>query len=1068
MMGLLSKSKSYVFTRVLLLTAMVLLSSTVHLQAQTVSGVVRDNSGETLAGVTILRNGDTRTGVVTDADGRYTIAANGTDVLTYSYVGMKSQRQTVNNRRRIDVTLQAEAQALGDVVVVGYGQVRRQSLTGAVSAIKGDELLRGPLTNVSSVLAGKLPGLLSVQTSGEPGNDQAQLAIRGSFYSPLCIVDGMPRSINDIDPNDIESISVLKDAASAAVYGLDAAGGAIIITTHRGREGATQVSYDGQYGVSVNANFPRFMNGPEYADYYNMADLMDKLTGTTVRSRDDYTPVFSRANIEAMLNGDPTDGWDNVDYIGKVFGTGTNMKHNLSVQGGNDRTHYYLSAGYMRQQGNIDNYNYRRYNLRTNIDTRLGRHWQLTFGAAGTVGRRSTPGYASGGSDSDADTEVGWLSVGHQAIMMHPFLPETWQGRYTATIPSNAAIAYSPLAAIYQSGYKKTRSMQLNSNITIEYEAPWLPGLKLKATGAYDYLSSMNKNLDTPYQTYSMSMASDSFGTFVLNDDPRSAITNLNHVGQGENSTEELTGQLSAEFARRFGKHNVDALLLVEGRDYKGNVFAAYAYKVPFAQLPELSFGTPIQGSPLSGSSDHTRKAGYVFRLKYDYANTYLAEVSGRYDGSYNFSGNESGKRWGFFPSVSTAWRLSEEAFMRPTRRWLSDLKLRASLGLMGNDGVPAYSFLSTYSFGANRMIGGTAVSSLYTTGIPNTSLTWSKTRSTGIGLDATLWDGLLGLTVDVFYNYNYNLLAAMGGDMSPSMGGYYPTWKNHNAYDIRGLELALSHRNRVALGGKPLNYNVNWNMTYTKSKWLKYPDSPNTQSWRKVVGTSVDAYNAWVADGLFRTEDEITQSAWYGTRPNLGDIKYRDLNGDGKIDEQDKARIGRSNRPQVMMGLNLVASWNGFDLAAQFTAGLKFDVSLLGTYYNGYDDNTVWSQTFKEGANSPLWLVQDSYSIDNPNATYPRLTLGNTSHGGDNGLASTFWMMKGDYLRLKTLQLGYTLPRAVVGALGLQRVRVYVEGSNLFTIDSLPAGVDPESPRVNNGYYPQQRTYMGGINITF
>jgi len=229
-----------------------------------------------------------------------------------------------------------------------------------------------------------------------------------------------------------------------------------------------------------------------------------------------------------------------------------------------------------------------------------------------------------------------------------------------------------------------------------------------------------------------------------------------------------------------------------------------------------------------------------------------------------------------------------------------------------------------------------------------------------------------------------------------------------------------------------------------------------------------VDAAYVWIADGLFRSEEEIDNAAWYGSRPNVGDIKYRDLNGDNVIDEQDKARIGRSNRPQVMMGLNLGASWNGFDLSMQFTGGFKFDVSLLGTYYNGYDDNTVWSQTFKEGANSPLWLVRGSYSLDNPNGEYPRITLSKTSHGGDNGLASTFWMRNGNYIRLKTAQLGYTLPKKWLQAVSIESVRVFVEGSNLFTIDKLPTGVDPESPSVNNGYYPQQRTFLGGINVTF
>jgi hypothetical protein len=256
--------------------------------------------------------------------------------------------------------------------------------------------------------------------------------------------------------------------------------------------------------------------------------------------------------------------------------------------------------------------------------------------------------------------------------------------------------------------------------------------------------------------------------------------------------------------------------------------------------------------------------------------------------------------------------------------------------------------------------------------------------------------------------------------------------------------------------------------MSTSKSKWLRYPDSANAQSWQKVVGTSVNAYSAWIADGLYHSEDEITNSAWYGTRPNIGDIRYKDLNGDGIIDEKDKAIIGRNNRPQITTGIDLNGSWNNFDCDLQFTGGFKFDVSLLGTYYNGYDDNTIWTQTFKEGANSPLWLVENSYNIDNPKGIYPRLTLSQTSHGGDNGLASTFWMKKGDYMRLKSAQIGYTFPKVWIMSTGIQKIRVFVEGSNLFTIDHLPKGVDPESPRVNNGYYPQQKTYMIGITLTF
>ena len=1032
-----------------------------------ITGIIRDHSGNPLPGVSVSIKGSSKTGTISSIDGKYNINAPDEAVLVFSYIGMKPQQESVKGRKTIDVTLNEDHSTLNDVVVVGYGIEKKQSLTGAVSSIKGTELLESPSTNVSSLLGGRLPGISSIQTSGEPGNDQANLRVRGSQYSVLYIIDGMPRDINDIDPNDIESISVLKDGASAAVYGLNAAGGVVIVTTKSGKEGKTTLQYDGQFGISVNANFPKFMNGPQYAHYYNMADMMDKLANKSIASEDDYTPVFSDKDIKAMTNGDPNDGWDNVNYIDKVFGTGFNMKHNVSLQGGTESTHYYVGSGYMDQKGNIDNFTYRQYNVRTNIDSKVGKHFSVIFGAAGTIGRRSTPGYSSGGADdgSEGTGEVGYLSIVHQVIQMHPFLPETYNGQYTSTLPNNSSVAYSPLAAIHKSGYKKTRSFELNSNFSIQYDAPWLTGLTLKATGSYDYLSSLSKNLDTPYNTYYKTWSD--LDHFNLATDPRGYTTN--HVSEGQYNTEQLVGQISAEYANRFGLNNVDAMILAEERDWKCNDFAAYAERVAFAELPELSFGTALStGSPISSSSIHTRSAGYVFRLKYDYDNTYLAEFSGRYDGSYKFNGNISSKRWGFFPSLSLGWRISNMPFLK-NASWIDDLKLRTSIGLSGNsDDISAFSYLDTYSYGSNVILNNNSYSSVYTSVIANPNLTWAKVRSQNIGLDATFWRGKLGIEFDYFYNLNYDLLSAMGADMPPSMGGYYMTYANNNRYDVKGLELTLSHRNAFNVCSKPFIYQINLNISTEKSKWLRYPDSPNAQSWQKTVGTSVGSYSAWIADGIFKSEDEITHSAWYGTRPNVGDIKYKDLNGDGVIDSKDEAITARSNRPQITSGLNLSGSWNGFDCAVLFTGGFKFAVSLLGTYYNGYDDNTIWTQTFKDGANSPLWLVEKSYSTENPNGTYPRLTLSQTSHGGDNGLASTFWMRSGDYVRLKSAQIGYTLPKAWMRSTSIQKVRIFLEGSNLFTLDRLPKGVDPESPRVNNGYYPQQKTYMAGITMTF
>lgn len=1035
--------------------------------AQTnIQGRVKDSNGNPLVGVSVVVKGAT-IGTLTDADGYFTIKVPGQKtVLIFSFLGYKKQSIDVVGSKNISVVMQEDNSLLDEVIVVGYGIQKKSTLTGAVSQISGEELVKTPSTNVSSLLGGRLPGISSVQVSGEPGDDQAALKIRGSIYTATYIVDGIPRSINDIDPNDIESVSVLKDGASAAIYGLQGAGGVVIITTKKGREGKSKITYNGSYGVSMNANFPKFMNGPQFAWYYNMGDMMDQLANESISSSSQYSPVFSQANIAAMTNGDSSDGWDNVDYISKVFGTGTNEKHSITVQGGTEKLHYFTSIGYMGQSGNIDNFTYKRYNLRNNLEAEVAKHITLNLGIAGNVGYKHAPGYASGGTDSDGDSELGWLSIAHQAIMMHPYLPETYNGLYTATIQTNTSLANSPLAAIYQSGYKKTNSFDIQSNLSLKYDAPFLKGFSLKVNGSYDYESSHNKNLNTPYYVYAYSIPSASSSwTSTKTADPRGTSNGIN-LGEGEYSFTQLVGQASAGYIHSFGKHNLDLLALSEVHDYNNYSLSAYGKNLSFSDLAELSFATATD-SPISGYSSHTRSVGFVYRLKYDYDNKYLAEFTGRYDGSYKFSGNVSGKRWGFFPSASIAWRISKEKFMEKYT-FLDDLKIRTSVGLLGNDNVTAFSYLSQYAFDGQIVMNGVLANALYTSSIANPNLTWEKTLSYNTGFDFSLWGGKLSFEIDGFYNYTYDMLTSMGGDYPPSMGGYYTTYANYNRMDVRGFELTIGHRSRFDLAGKKFNYGFSGNVTYAKNRYLRYPDSPNTVNWRKRVGKSVDANYGWIAEGLFKSEEEITNSAWYGTRPNLGDIKYKDVDGNGIIDENDKGLIGKSNRPQLMFGWNLNGSWNGFDFNAQFTGGALFDVSLTGTYYNGNDDNTVWTRTFKEGANSPLYLVQNAYSEANPNGTFPRITIGNLTHGGDNGLASTFWLRNGNYVRLKSAQIGYTIPKDIVSKISIDGLRLYVEGSNIFTLDKLPQGIDPESPRVNNGYYPQQRTFMGGITVTF
>ena len=416
-----------------LLVAFIFLMGGASAYAQpSVRGKVTDIDGLPLPGVAVMVSG-TSNGTMTDEAGNYSLSGlKKGDVILFTSLGMGDQTfECTGSLSKLDVTMTEDATFLEETIVVGYGTQKKSSLTSAVSAMKGDELMKAPSTNVSQLLAGKLPGISSVQESGEPGLDQASLRIRGSIAAVSYVVDGFPvDNINDIDPADIESVSVLKDGASAAVYGLQASGGVIIVTTKKGEKGKTKITYNASLGASLNANFPEFMDGPQFAYYYNVAQMMDQLASGTISSDAEYIPYFTKEQVEMMTNGDPTDGWDNVNYIDKVFGTGMTQKHNVTVQGGDDDLRYFASFGYLGQEGNIDNYTYDRYNVRANIESDFAKYFHFNLGVSGVLSNRSTPAFSTGGSDMGSET--GWLSIANQTIQMHPYLPEKYEGLYTA------------------------------------------------------------------------------------------------------------------------------------------------------------------------------------------------------------------------------------------------------------------------------------------------------------------------------------------------------------------------------------------------------------------------------------------------------------------------------------------------------------------------------------------------------------------------------------------------------------------------------------------------------------
>ena len=1023
----------------------------------TLNGKVTDAKGEPLAGVAVLVVGTTN-GTMTISDGTYSISVDPGDELEFSCLGMTTVRQKYSGEPVLNITMTEDNLYLDEVVVVGYGAMSKASLTGSVSQVQGDEILKGPATNISSVLAGKLTGVSSVQESGQPGQDQAALRIRGSLYDVKYIVDGIPRSIDDIDPNEIESISILKDASAAAVYGLGGAGGVIIVTTKSGNVGATTINYTGSAGISMNANYPEFLDAPRFAYYYNRALELDG-----------QQPIFSQEDVQSMING--TNGFGNTNWIDETFGTGVNTQHNITVSGGNEKVRYFASLGYMHQKGNVDNFNYTRYNARVNLDANIAKNLVFKFGIAGQVGDQRTPGLQAGGSwNSDmSEGSIQYYSIAEQAVYAHPYLPITYDGEYVGSV-DNSGFVYNPIAAINESGKYKTVNTNIQTTASLQWNLPWVKGLNLKFTGSYDKSFTVSKNLSTPYyMRRAVTPTSLGDGTLHYGDmtvDPRSNTENKLVEGLGQ--SQQIVGQASINFDRTFGKHDVKALALMEITDYKYNNFGARGKGLAFVELPELGQveeGDTDSGLPVYGSSSQSRSVGFVARVNYVYDDRYLVEISGRYDGSYKFAGNVSGKRWGFFPSASVAWRISNENFFSPAKHVLNDLKIRASFGEVGTDNVSPFSFLSRLgNAGYTAIFNGTPVQGFSTSAVANPLLTWERQRSVNAGFDAIFWNRKLGIEFDAFYTYTYDILAATTG-YPASMGGYYPTYSNNNAVDNRGVEITVSHDNKVG----DFEYGARLTVSWARAKYVKYNDAYGTPSYQQRTGSLYNSSLVLVADGLFQTEEEIDNSPWYdNTRPSLGDIKYKDIDGDGVIDAwKDRTYSGRSNRPELTGGLSLYGAWKGLDFSLMFTGGALFDVALTGIYYNGAMDSTPFTKIFKRGANAPVYLAEGSWTPENPNADFPRLSVSRSNDSG-NALASTFWYRDGKYIRLKTAQIGYSFPEKWMKVLGVQKLRIFVEGGNLFTWSGLPKGIDPESPGVNVGYYPQQRTIMGGINITF
>jgi len=1008
------------------------------------SGQVKDDTGVGLPGVTVKVN-EQQTVVVTDEKGLFSFQQTVDEVtVELSMIGFKTIQYDLRPDVAADILMEGDISALEEVMVVGYGVQKRKNLTAAVSQVSSEEITRAPVQNLSNMLTGKLPGLTSIQNSGMPGQDGTSLLVRGvnSFTgsnSPMILVDGVPRLIDYVNPNDVESVTVLKDAA-AAIYGIQGANGVILITTKKGFDGAAKIQYDGSTTLNQNTAMPEMLNAADYMYWHNKA-----------RSMDGLTPLWDAEIQNRVMTNDSTSIWGQTDWMDLIFRTGVTQNHNISASGGSEKTKYYTSLGLMDQEGTLINTDMRRFNVRGNLDVEVAKKLNLEVNLSGHRVDRHWPGTAVG-----SQTEFNPI---RQAINSIPIIKSEYQGFPTGWTGSSYKV--NGYAALNESGYNDMTNWTFDSSVKLEYDAAGisenLRNLKISIFGAYNYSNTINSNYARFYQLYTLNplLEEGISGASGFSED--------NVYSKSSSWGDFYLWRPEINYTNDFGKHHVGAMLLFEAKQSYSNTMTGTKRGYYSDEPVDLSLGTTLPETPISGSHVYSGgQVSYVGRVNYAYNATYLAELAFRYDGSYIFAPEN---RWGFFPSASVAWVISNEKFFQENVNDVNMLKLRASYGNTGNDAISPFQHNSLFALANNSMVfGGQAVSQFYSTNpYLYRNLTWASTDNYNLGLDVELWNGKLGAEFNVFYKLTKDILESQGGNYPPSLGGYYPSFVNSGRVENKGFELSIRHSNVI---DENWSYSVDGHVAYAKNKVLSRIVTDNVPNYRAPIGESIGARYGFEALGLFQTLEELDA---YPAAPSgflrLGDLKYRDVNGDGIISSQfDYMKIGYGGIPEFNFGLNLDLNYKALSLSMLWQGVTHVDYELSGAYDSGVIASTVYTDHFSANGNSPYYLTERAWTLENTNAEYPRLS---TVANGNNAWQSSWWVVNGEYLRLKNVNLSFTLPADLLSRTPFSGLRLYVAGTNLLTFSHFKY-VDPESPSVSNGYYPQQKTYSLGLNVTF
>lgn len=1005
------------------------LFSSFSLSAQyVISGKVTDaNTGEALIGTTILIV-DTTTGSLTNADGNYSIEVNSEEAkLSFSYTGYTSQTVEVGTQRTIDVAL-SSGELLDEVVVVGYGTQSKVKLTSAVSTVDEETLKKLPVANISNGLEGLAAGLFVRQGSGEPGFSASSYEIR-NFGNALVIVDGSPGNIDELDPNEIESISILKDAAAASVYGVQGGNGVILVTTRKGKTGKPELNYSNQFTNTAFTSYPDFLNSTEYATVLNEGMLNAGLD-----------PFYTAEQVELFGSGADPVNYPNEDWKALMFKDwGLQQRHNLNLSGGSEKIKYFVSAGYLNQGSNYtaDVLRYQQYNLRANIDADINDNLNLQFNLAGRRRVNEAPGYSA-------------YNIFRELSRALP----TNLAYYPDGTPARPQ--FSPnhiLEGIkdFNAGYFRARSNNIDSKLSLTWDVPKVRGLSLKSYASLVYGTYYNKEWGKSYELYTLNRLTGEYDEFIASPEGSFSETVLTqNLSFGNN----YVLQESINYDRIFGNHSVKVLALGELQKNDGQFF--YGRRQDFqSDLIDQLFAGSNENKDANGGEYRDSRLSVVGRVSYDFKEKYFVESSFRLDGSSKFA---PGNEWGFFPSGSVGWRLSEENFFEPIKSVVNDFKIRASLGTAGNDGTAAYQWLSGFVYNHFFAINDTAIPTIDNTALANKDLTWETITTYDIGVDIALFNKDLTISADYFHRYKDGVLAFASGSV-PSTLGVGLAVQNFHEYSNEGYEIAANYENKV---NDNLKIFAGLNFSRSRETAEFIDEAVIMDDFMRANLTVTGGYTGlrrgYISDGLFQTTEEIAQSPIQDGNENTsiqpGDVKYVDLNGDNVIDVQDQKVFGNGDKPAYNYSLNLGVDYKGFSLSLLLTGATGYDIYLDGEAQS----------PLRNGFNGYKYQL-DYWTPENTDARYPRITDG--GFNDNNYRYSDFWKRDGTHVRVKNINLSYALPSSVTDAVGFKDIKFFAAAHNLFVIKTYEEEFDPQMQSSTGWYYPQLKSYTFGVNLT-